>query len=42
MFVIKDFHHSLLKEHLTDALTFAKAIIKLDDHGKKFIYHSQN
>ena len=42
MFVIKDFYHSLLKEHLTDALTFAKAIIKLDDHGKKFIYHSQN
>ena len=30
-----------LRELLTDALTFAKTIIKLDDYDKKIIYHSR-
>ena len=38
---IKDFYASVLKELLTNALTFAKTIINLDDHDKKIIYHSR-
>ena len=37
---IKDFYASVLKELLTNALTFAETIINLDDHDKKIIYHS--
>ena len=46
MLDIKDFYPSIspsiLKELLTDALTFPKTIIKLDDHDKKIIYHYRN
>ena len=41
MFEIKDFYPSISKELLSDALTFAETIIKLDDHDKKIIYHSR-
>ena len=41
MFDIKDFYSSILKELLTDVLTFAETVINLDDHGKKIIYHSR-
>ena len=41
MFGIKDFYPSILKEPLTDALTFTETIINFDDHDKKFIYHSR-
>ena len=40
MFDIKEFYPSILKELLTDALTFAETIVNLDDHDKKIIYHS--
>ena len=40
MFDIKDFYPSISKELLTDALTFAKTKINLDDHDKKIIYHT--
>ena len=38
---IKDFYPSIPKKVLTDALTFAKTIIKLSDLDKKSIYHSR-
>ena len=41
MFYIIDLYPSISKELLTDALTFAEAIINLDDHDKKIIYHSR-
>ena len=40
MFNIKNFYPSVSKELLTDALTFAKTIINLNNHDKKIIYHS--
>ena len=40
MFDIKEFYPSILKELLTDALTFAETIVNLDDHDNKIIYHS--
>ena len=39
MFDMKDFYPSISNELLTDALTFTKTIINLDDHDK-IIYHS--
>ena len=37
----KDFYAAISKELLTDASTFAKTIIKLDDHDKGIINHSR-
>ena len=39
MFDIKGFYRSGFKKLFTDALTSAKATTKLDDHGKKIVYH---
>ena len=40
MFDTKDFYPSISKKLLTDALTFAKTVINLDNHDKNIIYHS--
>ena len=40
IFEIKDFYPSILKEILTDTLTFVEAIIKLDGQDKKIKYDS--
>ena len=41
IFYIKEIYQSISKEFLTDVLTLAETIIKLNDHDKKIIYHSQ-
>ena len=40
MLDIKNFYPPILKELLTDALTFAGTIMNIHDHDKKIIYHS--
>ena len=41
-FYITEIYPSISKELLTDVLTLAETIIKLDDHDKKIAYHSHN